>query len=221
MASGDRIRSPRRQPVSEVDNRRQLSFRAFADPGETVNLHIGERLEEADFRARTASRHPRAAVVPIHRLPSAEEVNSRIQNCAHPRACRNRSHATKQYSHPHFSQDDSVCHLESIHRTKLYEENLDNGVLKRTPVEVREASFILQNITPGSRDLYRASATSSIRRPYRLVPRRRIPSITVSPSFAVHASPGQTVRFHVSIALPCREPFATIAPAIHFPYSTG
>ncbi len=128
------------QPV-EIDNGVAI-FRAFADPGETVNLHIGERTEEG------ASEQPQAqqptADAPDQSV-APQEVNV-DQNCRI--LVQDRSHASRQYSHPHFSQDDSVCHLESIHRTKLFEENLDNGVLKRTPFEVREATFVLQNITP-------------------------------------------------------------------------
>lgn len=174
------------QPV-EVDNGVAI-FRAFADPGETVNLHIGERLEEPAAPEQSQAQQPAAASI------APQEINV-DQNCRI--LVQDRSHATRQYSHPHFSQDGSVCHLESIHRTKLFEENLENGILKRTPYEVREASFILQNITPDPvifivhQPIFHSGHIDSTPQPDSVDN-----GVAV---FHVHASPGQTIRLHVGM----------------------
>jgi hypothetical protein len=175
------------QPI-EIDNGVAI-FRAFADPGESVNLHIGERTEEATEQPQ--AEQPAAAPDPA--IP-AQEVNV-DQNCRI--LVQDRAHETKQYSHPHFSQDDSVCHLESIHRTKLFEENLDNGVLKRTPFEVREATFVLQNITPDPvvfivhQVIFHGGHIDSTPQPDSVDN-----GVAV---FRVRARPGQTIHLHVGM----------------------
>jgi hypothetical protein len=178
------------QPV-EIDDGVAI-FRAFADPGETVNLHVGERTEEAapeeaQAQPPAAADMPDPSVVP-------QEINV-DQNCRI--LVQDRSHATKQYSHPHFSQDGSVCHLESIHRTKIFEENLDNGVLKRTPFEVREATFVLQNITPDPvifivhQPIFHGGHIDSTPQPDSVDN-----GVAV---FRVRAKPGQTIHLHMGM----------------------
>jgi len=108
---------------------------------------------------------------------------------------QDRANANGHFSHPHFSEDRSVCHLKAVSHTHLYEEQLDNGVLKRTPYEVNECTYILHNITP---DPIAFVVHQPLNNGWRV---DSTPAPTAIEdgvaSFRVIAKPGQTIHLHV------------------------
>lgn len=123
---------------------------------------------------------------------AAQEVNV-DQNCRI--LVQDRHNAAGNYSHPHYRQDDSICRLESIHHTILHEENLDSGVVKRTRVEVNEATFVLRDISPDPvafivhQPIFHGGHIDSDPQPTSIEGNVAI--------FRVYAKPGQTIRLHV------------------------
>lgn len=106
-----------------------------------------------------------------------------------------RSNPGQPYKHPTLHGDAAVCHLESVHHTRHYDEVIDQGTVKRTRVEIREQTYTLHNITP-------TPATFVIDHP---LPRGWTIDSDPQPTlvaeelatFRVVAQPGETIRLHV------------------------
>lgn len=108
---------------------------------------------------------------------------------------QDRPNAAGHYSRPHFSEDPSVCRLKDIHHTHLYEEQLDNGVLKRTSYQVNECTYVLHNVTPDSiAFVVHQPVTYGWHVDSTPAPVDLTDGVA---SFRVIAKPGQTIKLHV------------------------
>ena len=99
------------------------------------------------------------------------------------------------YTKPRFRPDDSICHVDASHLSHHWEQNVENGVVKRTYVTVLEHEFLLHDFTD---------------KPVRFIVEQPVPKgwrIDSDPPptsvdnriafFTVDALPGQTVRVHI------------------------
>jgi hypothetical protein len=110
-----------------------------------------------------------------------------------------RPDSTQPYDKPQYrlGHDEGICQFDGgrAHITARMEENIVNGVVKRTPVTIREHTYLLHNPTQG---------------PITFVIQEFVPSgwtIDSDPqpnafanstaTFRVFAEAGQTVRLHV------------------------
>jgi hypothetical protein len=170
-------------------------FRTYADPGETIHLHVGERLEEAADTQPVAPAPPaetQQPAAPPDQDPALQEVNI-DQSCRI--LVQDRNHPAGDFSHPHYRRDESICDLQSVHNSSDYEEQLDNGVLKRTKFHVYEATFVLHNITPDPvafivhQPIFNGGKIDSDPQPTTIDGNIAI--------FRVYAHPGETIKLHV------------------------
>jgi hypothetical protein len=54
----------------------------------------------------------------------------------------------QSFSKPHFSTDRDICHLEAVAHTKHWEYLPDDGVIRRTLVNVVEQQYVLHDPFP-------------------------------------------------------------------------
>jgi hypothetical protein len=133
-----------------------------------------------------------SASTPLDQAPNLQEVNV-DDNCRV--LVSDRDNAAGHFGHPHYREDSNVCHLESIHHTDMYEENLDNGVLKRTRVQVDEATFVLKDVSPDPvaflvhQRLFHGGHIDSN-------PQPDVVAENVA-TFRVYAKPGEVIHLHV------------------------
>jgi len=108
---------------------------------------------------------------------------------------QDRHNTDGQFSRPYFREDRSVCHLKGVQHTHLFEEQLDNGILKRTPYEVNECTYILRNITP---DTIAFVVHQPVNHGWRIDSDPAPTTIEDGvASFRVIAKSGQTIHLHV------------------------
>ncbi|SNT30450.1 hypothetical protein SAMN05421770_10766 [Granulicella rosea] len=108
---------------------------------------------------------------------------------------QDRPRGDQHYSKPKFRADTSICQLNGEHHTKHWEQTVEDGVVRRTRVEVREHSFILHN---GTDMPVTFVVDQSLPAGWRVDSTPQPVEVANSmATFKVVAEPGQTIRLHV------------------------
>ncbi|QHN04532.1 hypothetical protein FTO74_15050 [Granulicella sp. WH15] len=108
---------------------------------------------------------------------------------------QDRTAAAQPYSRPHYRWDSGICHFESENASSHWEENIENGVVKRTYVTIREHEYLLHNPAPTPVTFV---VDQAVPRGWKIDSDPQPDEFTNSvATFRVQAQPGQTVRLHV------------------------
>jgi hypothetical protein len=108
---------------------------------------------------------------------------------------QDRPHDDQRYSKPKFRADPSVCRLRGEHQSKHWEQTVEDGVMRRTRVEIREHTFELHN---GTDMPVTFVVDQSLPAGWRVDSTPQPTEIADSmATFRVIAEPGQTIRLHV------------------------